>query len=192
MRHRLIIGFPMVIFTTGLSLLLTFMLNSPLYGAEQKDPLSALRVVKFENKIEAPNFSSTNPDGQPISVKDFRGKVVLMNFFATWCTPCLAELPQMDKLYQTYKDKGFVILGVSLDVQGEEVVKPFMKEMGLTFPAVLDSEGKVARLYGLRGLPSSYLIGRQGEAIGLIMGFRDWTSEDAHKMVEFLLKNSQD
>jgi len=92
----------------------------------------------------------------------------------------------MEKLYQGFKDQGFVILAISIDRQ-QGVVKPFLQELKLTFPALLDPTGQVASMYGLRGLPTTYLIGRDGIIIGGAVGARQWFSEEARNLIKQLL-----
>jgi thiol-disulfide isomerase/thioredoxin len=129
------------------------------------------------------------PDLQGITVRlsDQRGKVVLLNFWATWCVPCRVEMPSMNALYQDYREKGFEILAISIDVQGKDVVAPFVEEYGLTFPVLLDPDNVVStRLQG-RGIPTSYLLDKQGRIAGVEIGTRDWNSVKMRRLLDQLL-----
>ena len=120
-----------------------------------------------------PDYTLGSSGGERVSAADFDGKVVLANFWATWCAPCLQEMPSMERLHQTFKQTAFVLLGVSMDRQGAEVAQPFVENLKLTFPVLLDPVSEVARQYGVRGLPTTYLIDRQGRIRQKIIGARD-------------------
>ena len=111
----------------------------------------------------APDFSLKSLDGQQVSLSQFKGHPVLINFWASWCPPCRLEMPDLVKAYTAHKAEGFVLLGLnatSLDSLPD--VKAFVKEFGMTFPVLLDEDGSVAALYRLRGLPLSVFVDRQG------------------------------
>ncbi|MBV6655247.1 MAG: TlpA family protein disulfide reductase, partial [Mameliella sp.] len=115
----------------------------------------------------APDFSQNNPDGEALSLSDFKGKIVLLDFWASWCGPCRRENPNVVKVYEKYKDKGFEILGISLD-RGREKWLQAIEADGLTWPQVSDLKGwqnEVALLYGVRSIPHTVLIGKDGEVI---------------------------
>jgi peroxiredoxin len=109
----------------------------------------------------APSFALESVEGSQVRLEDQRGKVVLVNFWATWCVPCRAEMPEIESAYRSYRDQGFEVLAVNVFESPVEI-QPFMSELDLSFPALLDSDGAVSRLYRARGLPSSFLIDRQG------------------------------
>jgi cytochrome c biogenesis protein CcmG, thiol:disulfide interchange protein DsbE len=109
----------------------------------------------------APDFTLERPDQASLRLADYRGSVVLLNFWATWCTPCRAEMPEIEQVYQANRARGFQVLAVNLQ-EGAAEVQPFMSELGLSFPALLDRDGTVSRLYRARALPSSFLIDRSG------------------------------
>jgi thiol-disulfide isomerase/thioredoxin len=114
--------------------------------------------------------------------------VVFLNFWATWCPPCREEMPAMERLYQRYKDKGFVVLAVSMDSEGGPIVVPFVKERGLTFPIGVDPKMALADRYGVRALPSSFLVDRKGNVAALALGPREWNGKAAHALIESLLQ----
>ncbi len=143
-------------------------------------------------KIEplAPAFTLKNLDGKEINLEDYKGKAVLLNFWATWCEPCLEEMPALQKAYNTLKNKGFVVLAVSIDRDSRENnVRTFAKNLDLSFPILLDSDQKVLNKYFTNVLPTSYLINTKGKLKGFISGARDWGSDGAVALINNLLQN---
>lgn len=141
----------------------------------------------------APDFTLRDSHGRSVRLSRVLGEqAVLLNFWATWCPPCREEMPLMEKAYRAYKPKGLEILAVSIDAGGEPAVaakvQAFMTELRLTYPALLDVEGEVVRVYRLRGLPTTFLIDRAGIVRALEIGFRDWTSPESRRKLEELLK----
>lgn len=137
----------------------------------------------------APDFALKTLDGKTVRLSDLRGKkVVLINFWATWCPPCRSEMPTMQQIYTEYKGKGFEILAINIERDSKEEILEFMKELRLTFPVLLDSDMKVTRTYRLIGLPVSMLIDRQGIIRSKTIGYHDWTDKQSRKRVESLLK----
>ncbi len=119
----------------------------------------------------APDFTLNTMDGQAYTLSELRGKAVLINLWATWCPPCRAEMPAIEKVYQEYKDQGFIVLAVNAANQDDAAaVTPFLDQYGLTFPVVLDVSGDASAKYQLRSLPSSYFIDRQGIIREVIIG----------------------
>ncbi len=137
----------------------------------------------------APDFVLPTPDGQTIRLSDFHGKkAVLLNFWATWCAPCRLEMPTMEEVYQEYKSRGLEILAVSLDAGQTSVVKNFMRELKLTFPALLDPNMEVLRLYRLFSIPATFLIDKERIIRHRELGYRDWTDPDSRKLLEEILR----
>jgi peroxiredoxin len=137
----------------------------------------------------APAFQISSLDGNQVSLADFRGKPVIVNFWATWCEPCKEEMPAMERLYQKHRAQGLVVLAVSNDSEGStQRVARFIKESGFTFPVGLDPRMKVANLYRVRVLPSSLVIDRKGALSFIALGPREWDKPAAHQLFESLLK----
>lgn len=156
-------------------------------GEASEHFVRALGLLTPREPVAAPVFALPDVAGKSVSLKDFRGKVVFINFWATWCIPCQWEMPDMDKLYQTFKDRGFVVLALSLDQGPPTVVENFVKERRLTYPVLLDSQAEVARLYGLRGVSGTYLIGADGNLRYAVFGPKEWFGEDARELIASLL-----
>lgn len=112
----------------------------------------------------APDFTLDDLNGNSVSLGDFRGKPVVINLWATWCKPCLYEMPGFESAYKKYEDKGLVVLGINLTARDTiEDVRPFIDKLSLTFPILLDETGNVSSgLYGMKGLPMSYFIDSNG------------------------------
>ena len=138
-------------------------------------------------KPQAPDFTLADLRGEPVRLSDLRGRVVLLNFWATWCMPCRDEMPSMQRLWQTYRDRGLTVLAVSTDTGGKKRVANFARRLELSFPILLDSDGQVSDRYQVSGVPASFLIDRQGRIVAHVLGSEDWASEAAFQQVERLL-----
>lgn len=138
---------------------------------------------------QAPDFSLPNQAGQNQSLSQFSKQVVLLNFWATWCAPCVSEMASLDRLYQKYKDKGFIVLAVSVDEEGWKVIDEFLKKIPVTFPILLDVDYKAADQYGSYRVPESYLINKQGQVVEKILGAREWDAPEMTSRIEKLISN---
>jgi peroxiredoxin len=149
--------------------------------------LRDLDLIRPGRPKAAQDFTVPLLQGARFRLADQRGKVVLINFWATWCPPCREEMPAMERLWQQHRDRGFVLIAVSLDADGGQV-KPFATEHKLTFPIGLDAKLEVANLYGIRALPASFIVDRHGQVAALALGPRAWDNDASHSMVEELTK----
>ncbi len=158
-------------------------------GAAAADilPVAERHVVKLGEP--APNFQLRDLNGRMVALSDLRGKVVLLNFWATWCGPCRVEMPAMEQLYQTFPRKDFEILAVSTDAQGVAITRPFQQENHLTFPILHDSDFRVGLTYGARSLPMTFMVDRQGVVRHQVFGARDWGAPEAQQLVQMLMKS---
>jgi peroxiredoxin len=128
---------------------------------ERIDPYSAA-LYPAKQEAKAQDFKVELTNGESFQLSDHRGKIVLMNIWATWCAPCHDETPDFVDLYEQYKDQGLVILGVSIDEQGRSVVKPFMEKYNVNYPMVID-DGSIMDKYGpTMGIPTTYIIDKKG------------------------------
>ena len=149
---------------------------------------SPVTITRVEKGVEAPDFTFPDLNGKMVSLSDFRGKkVVFVNIWATWCPSCVEEMPSMEKLYQEMKGEDFEILAVSIDVQGAKIVAPFMEKYSLSFPALIDSHGRIKKLYQTTGVPETFIIDKEGIIVLKIIGPRDWSSPDAFRFFRNLL-----
>jgi cytochrome c biogenesis protein CcmG/thiol:disulfide interchange protein DsbE len=127
---------------------------------------------------KAPDFELPTLGGKSVKLSDYRGKVVFLNIWATWCPPCKEEMPSMEALYQKLKGQQFEMLAVSIDRKGEEVVGPFVAKYGLTFPVLLDPDSKTYKLYGLTGIPETFIIDGNGVIAYKVVGAQNWVGKE--------------
>ncbi|MDA1330483.1 MAG: TlpA disulfide reductase family protein [Chloroflexi bacterium] len=121
--------------------------------------------------FNAPDFTLNTMSGGTVTLSDLRGQAVLLNLWASWCLPCRAEMPAMQRVYERYRDQGFVVLAVNVTNQDQiGAARAFVEEMGVTYPIALDVDGEVSRLYNLQALPSSFFIDPQGVIQEVIIG----------------------
>jgi len=135
----------------------------------------------------APDFTLKDLQGRTHRLSDFRGKVVFLNVWATWCPPCRIEMPSMERLHRRFRDRGLVVLAVSEDENGTAAVQPFIDEMGLTFPILLDEDGVIPPRYGVTGYPETFIIDREGRVVQHTIGPEDWKSTQAYQFFDRLL-----
>lgn len=150
-------------------------------------PVAERQVVRLGEP--APNFQLRDLNGRQVVLSELRGKVVLLNFWATWCGPCRVEMPAMEKLYRAFSRNDFEILAVSTDAQGVSVTRPFQQENHLTFPILHDADYRVGLTYGARSLPMTFIVDRQGIVRHQVFGARDWNATEAHQLVQLLMKS---
>ena len=136
----------------------------------------------------APDFSLRNLKGNYESLDSFRGQVVVLNFWATWCAPCRVEMPSFEKLYRRYRSEGVAVLAVTLDKNAGPKIKSFVDEYELSFPILLDEEGEVERLYPSMTIPFTYVIDREGRVVARVDGAKNWESNETFEAIEYLLK----
>ena len=144
-------------------------------------------VANLEIGHQAPLFEYPLLGGGNASLASQKNKVVLINVWATWCVPCLDEMPDLQRLYVSMKKEGapFEILAVSIDALGADAVRKFVERFGLTFPILLDPRGSIKKLYRTTGVPETFIVDRQGRLLQKIIGARKW---DAPAIVEYLKK----
>lgn len=156
-------------------------------GAAAEQPFETLRLTRLGGTEPAAEFSVPTPDGAAIALGALRGKVVLLNFWATWCEPCLEEMPAMERLSRAYRERGLTVLAVSVDREGGTVVRTFLKRHALSFLVGVDPQQAVARLYRIWALPSTVILSRQGIPLFSVQGAREWDTPAGHALVEELL-----
>lgn len=138
---------------------------------------------RIQAGAQAPLFSVAGRDAS-VRLQDYRGKVVLLNFWATWCPPCVGEMPSLEALHQLMKGKAFEVLAVSVDEGGWAAIDNFLQRQPVTLNIFLDSKGDVSSLYGTYQLPESYLIDRRGVIVQKYIGPRNWTDPDLVSEIE--------
>jgi cytochrome c biogenesis protein CcmG/thiol:disulfide interchange protein DsbE len=137
----------------------------------------------------APNFTLRKDDGQVASLSDFRGKIVVLNLWASWCVPCVDEIPSLKQFADRYKDKDVVVLGVSRD-EDVEAYKEFLVKYQVNFLTMRNPSNSVGELYGTYKIPETYIISRDGHVVNKIIGATDWAGEQMLSYVDSLLAAS--
>ena len=145
-----------------------------------------IQSIKGDKK--APDLCLENLKGGISELRKFRGKVVFLNFWATWCGPCKEEMPSIEKLYQQFKERDFTFLSISVDYEGKDPVKKFIEKQRYTFPVLLDPECKVLDLYDVKRIPTTILIDKNGKLIGKVTGPRNWNSQEVISLLNILLE----
>jgi len=170
---------------------LLFFLPHQAQAQVSPEAVRALRDAKInvlEKRAEPRDFSLPLLGGKNVSLSSYKGKVVLLNFWATWCPPCRAEMPSMETLHQRFSAQGLEILAVDV---GEDalIVQRYIKSGGYTFPILLDSNSKVSSVYGIEAIPTTYIIDREGKIIGRIVGSIAWDNPQVIAAFDVLLKS---
>ena len=146
---------------------------------------ASLGVQRFQEKKEAPSFSLKDLDGNQITLSALKGKPILMIFFASWCPGCKEEIPLFEK-FSAGKRNPLTILTLAIDGEKEKKVQRFVKGLKITLPVLLDVKEKVARTYGVKMVPTTFLIDGEGLMVGMIVGQRDWSTPEAWSCVREL------
>ncbi len=158
-----------LVFALGYAFMSNGSKTAPDAKAKESTAQAANNTQQFP---DAPNFTLKNLDNQEVSLSDYKGKVVFLNFWATWCAPCRQEIPYFIDLVDKYGKDGFVVLGIALDPREFEKVPGFVDQMGINYPILLDETG-ISQLYGgIRSIPTTFVINREGKAINRIVGSR--------------------
>ncbi|MDP2599675.1 MAG: TlpA disulfide reductase family protein [Deltaproteobacteria bacterium] len=151
------------------------------------NPPSKIKVGQL-----APDFLLSDGQNEKVSLKNFSDKVVILNFWATWCPPCLAEMPSLEKLHRQLSSSGGVVVGVNHDssnlLRSKEAVAGFVKRVPLSFPVLYDIESQASNLYGIYALPQTFIIGRDGRVLAVVSGAQDWTSSEFLDRITAALK----
>lgn len=148
--------------------------------------LQALGLAGYPAETRPPGFSGVTVDGFPLSLESLQGRVVVLNFWASWCFECQVELPVLERVHRDYAPRGLTVLPVNLR-EDPRTIRQFARERGLTMPLLVDPAGAIGQTYGVVGLPTSFLIDRGGRAVARAIGPREWTGPAARLLVESLL-----
>jgi peroxiredoxin len=130
------------------------------------------QVLPWQTEV-TPEWSLKDVEGKTVRAADFKGKVVILDFWATWCGPCRAEIPGFIALQKQYKKRGLVVVGLSVDEDGADVVKPFVQKLGMNYPVVLAEKKTQEAFGGIEAVPTTFLIDREGRIVKEHMGFAD-------------------
>jgi peroxiredoxin len=153
-------------------------------------PLEAFRALSPEQRRPAPAFTLPDYQGVPLNLADLQGKVVVVRFWATWWHTCVAEMPSVQKAHELFRDKDAAVLTISIDGPGERAVAPFMTAHGYTFPSLIDQRMEVARKFGMRLVPTTYVLNREGVIVGAGYGPVDLAGPEFVHFLTSLLSGS--
>lgn len=148
--------------------------------------LKPLHLVGYRAGTRPPHFGGPTLDARQLSMTELRGKVVVVNFWASWCHECRPEMPALERLHREFASRGLAVIGINAR-EDNETIRRYAKELGLTFPLILDPDGKINALYGVVGLPTTFVVGRDGRAVAFGIGSREWASAPARALIEALL-----
>lgn len=148
--------------------------------------VDAFRLNRYAPGTKPPEFSGLTLQGHGLSLSGLQGKVLILNFWASWCAECRPEMPVLQQLHHEFVSRGLAVVGVNAR-EDTEVVRRYASSLGLTFPLVLDPAGKINGLYGVIGLPTTFVVGRDGHAVALAIGPRQWAGAPARTLIETLL-----
>ncbi len=143
-------------------------------------------INRVESSIKAPEFTLKNVSDDNISLSDYRGKVVFINFWANWCAPCKEEMPTIENLKQLTKDLDVVIITINV-AESKEIVENYLNENKYTFISLLDTDKKVSTDYAVRSIPSTFILNKKGMVVGTKLGAHDWDGENVIKILKELL-----
>ncbi len=146
-------------------------------------PYAAAEVIQGK----APDFTLKSQSGENIKLSELRGKVVMINFWASWCGPCRQEMPVLDQLYQRYRSLDFTILGINVE-EDSEAAKSLLKDVPVTFPILFDSANNVSKLYKVKGMPSTLLVDRDGNMRYMYMGYQRGYEQEYQNQVRALIR----
>jgi peroxiredoxin len=153
------------------------------------DAFERAGVTEFTEGQRGPGLRLARfPDGAVVSLEAFADKLVLLNFWATWCTPCTVEMPSLESLWREYGEHGLVVIGVSVDRGAPRaVLEPYIRNHGLTFPILLDPDSRAAGAWRVTGIPATFVVRPGGEVAGMAAGAREWNSAEMRALIEPLL-----
>jgi len=150
--------------------------------------LTNAKIQVLNQRISPVDFTLQFLNDGSAALSSYKGKVVILNFWATWCPPCRAEMPSMEKLYNQFKTQGLEILAVNIS-ENNNTVKQFIQNNNYTFPIMMDSNGRVSGIYGIKAIPTSFIIDREGKIIGRVSGSIHWDTPQVISAFDALLKS---
>src|SRR4030043_372060 len=172
-------------FSVILILLVSFSFTAE--GGED-DFYSKIKINPIKGNKKAPDLSLKDLNGKEVEIKQFKGKVIFLNFWATWCGPCKEEMPGMEFLHRQFKEKDFLLLTISVDYEGIRPVQEFINKHQYTFPVLLDPKGETLDLFEVKGIPTTFLIDKKGKMLGKAIGPRDWKSIEVESLLNLLIE----
>jgi peroxiredoxin len=177
--------------TFGMAMCVIIALTTALNALASERPalaelLKPLNVSAYPSLMHPPDFSGLTADNRTVSLASLRGNVLLFNFWASWCLECRPEMPMFERLHREFSAQGLAVVGINAR-EGTSTIRAYAKELNLTFPLIQDPSGKINSAYGVIGLPTTFLIARDGRAVALAIGPREWNGKAARAIIQALL-----
>jgi len=157
-------------------------------SSEAERALRDAKISVLDKRTDPTDFTLPLLGGENVSLSSYKGKVVILNFWATWCPPCRAEMPSMETLYKNFNAQGLEILAVDIG-EDSPTVQKFVRSSGYTFPILLDSSKRISSIYGIKAIPTTYIIDREGKIIGRVIGSIKWDNKKVFTAIEALIKS---
>lgn len=152
------------------------------------DAFEKAGISEFKEGQRGPAFTLATLDGRRAALADYRDKLVILNFWATWCVPCTDEMPTLEALWKDYRARGVVVLGISVDRGGPRaLLEPYVRNLALTFPILLDPDSKTATAWRVTALPATFVVKPGGEVAGSAVGAREWHSAPMQALLTGML-----
>ncbi len=152
------------------------------------DPFEKAGVTELKEGQRGPAFRLPVFTGGEATLETWKDKLVVLNFWATWCTPCTTEMPTLENLWRDYRERGLVVVGVSVDRGAPRtLIEPYLRTMRLTFPVLLDPQMETANAWRVPGVPATFIIRPGGEVVGMAIGLREWDSQEMRALLEPML-----
>lgn len=170
----------------GAVLLTGFLLGCTIYGCSPARTAKAASLKPDKERHSAPDFALKDADGKTVRLSDYKGKVVLLDFWATYCGPCKVEIPWFMDFERKHKDQGFSVLGVDMDDEGWDAVKPFVNDVGINYRIVVGNDSTAEKFGGIEALPTTFLIDRDGKIADVHVGLTN--KSDFENAIEQLLQ----
>jgi peroxiredoxin len=159
-----------------------------LAGGSEEELFSKIGIAAIRGDNKVPDFSLKDLNGKRVGIKQFKGKIVLLNFWAIWCAPCKDEMPGLEVLHRQFRDKNFVLLTISVDYGSVKSVQEFINKHQYTFSVLLDPKCEVLDLFKVKGIPTTFLVDKKGKMIGKAIGPRDWKSQEVVSLLNLLIE----
>jgi peroxiredoxin len=161
---------------------------APVAPAASLDPFERAGITELKEGQRGPTWRLEALTGSPASLETWKDQLVVVNFWATWCTPCTLEMPTLEALWRNYRARGLVVVGISVDRGGpRSLLEPYVKNLGLTFPILLDPDMRAAGSWRVTALPATFLVRPGGEVVGMALGAREWNSDEMRALLEPML-----
>ena len=153
----------------------------------EDDLFSKTMITPMKGDKHVPDVFLEDLNGDKVGIRQFKGKIILLNFWATWCAPCKEEMSGLEVLHQKFKEKDFVLLTISVDYGGVKSVHEFMNKHHYTFPVLLDPKCEALDLFKVKGIPTTIIIDKKGRMIGRAIGPRNWESPEVISLINLLI-----